>query len=558
MVDVKNKYSWRLVGPWYRKNSVGGGKGFSGRPIIQKYASSDFINDFIKDPQRSLKYLCEDFIDRPSGNIFNQVTETNQNGDTVKLFLDNHNRFYLVVCELHCHAPGFPAVERDKVCEAGFVVRKTTARYPIAMQPTFNKFYARKKYYIDELQKYKSSLATLKARQQNGETNPLLKQRIKTNTNKVTELDEQLKDTEQKIQSLLDSPGVTIEISGWMNTEHKGIGNWEVLTDVGPQEIDEDIFQLYPLFADKESDPNHSSGHQSIYFGLIPTNRSDVDEEGYARFDDNSLYEIRCFVRKHRDVCPKKTSRNDCHGELVWSEPTESYKLASPFDLDGTSHRPINIVLPDTNALKQLSARRPFGSASNVRMILPANSELNFVSDGLDTGGMTKKANAFQQICFLSIPLITIVALFVLSLFLPIVVFIMQLWFLLRLKFCIPPGVNFDADLAADLQLYGPEFEANLEAAIDESGVVSLGGTDYANTADIIDAIAASMATKENNFGAEMAGKYKEFFTSNFDDMAGVTLDMATDFTADPADSALGAELPTPKNGLIYFEKVTA
>ena len=57
------------------------------------------------------------------------------------------------------------------------------------------------------------------------------------------------------------------------------------------------------------------------------------------------------------------------------------------------------------------------------------------------------------QICSFAIPLITIVAFFVFSLFLPIVVFVFQLWFLLTLRFCIPPDVNvgggFDAELTA-------------------------------------------------------------------------------------------------------------
>src|SRR5690606_8865099 len=43
---------------------------------------------------------------------------------TRKLFLPLHKRFYLVVCELHCDSAGFPSVGRDKVCEAGFVIRR--------------------------------------------------------------------------------------------------------------------------------------------------------------------------------------------------------------------------------------------------------------------------------------------------------------------------------------------------------------------------------------------------------------------------------------------------
>src|SRR5206468_8487862 len=50
--------------------------------------------------------------------------------NTRKIFLDTHKRFYLVACEVHCDAAGFPKVARDKICEAGFVVRRRTVAPP--------------------------------------------------------------------------------------------------------------------------------------------------------------------------------------------------------------------------------------------------------------------------------------------------------------------------------------------------------------------------------------------------------------------------------------------
>ena len=47
-----------------------------------------------------------------------------------------------------------------------------------------------------------------------------------------------------------------------------------------------------------------------------------------------------------------------------------------------------------------------------------------------------------SQICSFSIPLITIVATFVFKLFLPVVMFLFGLLFLLKLKFCIPLSVE--------------------------------------------------------------------------------------------------------------------
>jgi hypothetical protein len=55
------------------------------------------------------------------------------------------------------------------------------------------------------------------------------------------------------------------------------------------------------------------------------------------------------------------------------------------------------------------------------------------------------------QICTLPIPLITIIAMFVLQLFLPVVVFLFGLFWMLLLKFCIPPDIDIGGGLTAEL-----------------------------------------------------------------------------------------------------------
>ena len=102
---------------------------------------------------------------------------------------------------------------------------------------------------------------------------------------------------------------------------------------------------------------------------------SDVDEDGNPRFDDENLYEVRCFVqRQPEEGC--------CCGETVWSEPTESYKIAPFFDLDGCGHKPINITLPNLDDLKKQVARGPVGKGANVRMKTPDNSSLTVTTAG--------------------------------------------------------------------------------------------------------------------------------------------------------------------------------
>ena len=68
---------------------------------------------------------------------------------------------------------------------------------------------------------------------------------------------------------------------------------------------------------------------------------------------------------------------------------------------------------------------------------------------------------------FLFHPLITIVALFVLNIFLPIVVLIFQLWFLLAFKFCLPPGISVSAGLQAELNALPPQGSADVNASVE-------------------------------------------------------------------------------------------
>src|SRR6185295_6471299 len=76
-------------------------------------------------------------------------------------------------------------------------------------------------------------------------------------------------------------------------------------------------------------------------------------------------------------------------------------------------------------------------------------------------------------ICFFSIPLITIVAMFVLNLFLPIVVFVFQLWFMLVLRFCIKPQISASGGLDAALAVQPPGIDLDLDLGI------TLGGVNY-------------------------------------------------------------------------------
>ena len=137
-------------------------------------------------------------------------------------------------------------------------------------------------------------------------------------------------------------------------------------------------------------------------------------------------------------------------------------------DPQGTSKRLTSITLPD---LRRLAARagRPMGPGG-VAITTPPKSQLVFNPfDTTKTGALGDGGG----ICTFALELFFLVAFFLFLMFLPIVVFMFQLWFLLALRFCIPPSAGLgitaeffatgklladfkvDATVQADLALVG-------------------------------------------------------------------------------------------------------
>lgn len=140
-------HALELVSPWYlwkdvqrrpdtpEENLLGRGS----KPTFQKYDNGDMVNAFLKDPEGSLEWDPEDDVcseladsdpkDKKNRILFTRmfkrlVTRKVDGAEQRKLFLPNHNRFYLVVCEIHCDIPGFPSAKREDICEAFFVIRR--------------------------------------------------------------------------------------------------------------------------------------------------------------------------------------------------------------------------------------------------------------------------------------------------------------------------------------------------------------------------------------------------------------------------------------------------
>lgn len=435
-------HPWTLTGPWYRwADPYDPQVGRQERPVFQKYDTPDLVNAFLADPQRSLKWVePDDLATSPAG--------TPGDSGLRKLFLDTHKRHYLVVCELHCDTPGFPNTGRDQVCEAGFVVRRLQVRGPRGSARALRRGW--------------QGLALTRAQWgQFQELPPTMKRGASLGFR--AELERRVGDAQAHWAALTAELGITLVRQGWIPGPFQGVGAWQDV-EATPAHTEEHLFPLYPLIPDPRL-ADHSGGGRTLYFGLVPTGSSDVDEAGHARFDDRSVYEVRCFVRRHRFPCPKRPGRNDCHGERVWSLPTEPYRLAAPFDLVGTSQRPVNIVLPDLPALRAQAAALAPGRGAPVKMISPpdSNVEVAVEVDGSGAVSSVTKGGGGGAICSFAIPLITLVATFVFRLFLPVVVLLFGLWFLLKIKFCIPPMIELDAGVAADLDVALPKIEAGLD-----------------------------------------------------------------------------------------------
>jgi hypothetical protein len=247
-----------------------------------------------------------------------------------------------------------------------------------------------------------------------------------------------------------------------------GLGRWVPVAEIS-ETITEATFPLYPLIPDPR-DPHHDAAGRCVYFGTVSTLTTDLEQHDPAapddparphrppRFDDLSLYEIRCVVRHHDPRCPKQDGARDCHGALTWSEPTPPFLLASPLDPRGTANRPVTVRMP-TRAELAAAALTSAKGYGGVRM---------------QAGDYPVSGGSFQ-ICSFSIPLITIVATFVLKIFLPIVVFLFGLWVLLALKICIPPSLTASLGLKAALDAEGPgaDFEATFGAEV--TGLINTG-----------------------------------------------------------------------------------
>lgn len=460
--------AWLLTAPWWHWTPGSAEAGAELQPALQKYASADLVTDFLADPQHRL--AMTPLVDQTQPPVWNPASlQPVAHGSTeplTKIYLPVHARHYLVAVEVHCDQLGLPAVCRDEICEAGFVVRRRWASLAPEDRPE-----ARRR--LRALARLRATIGVLDRRLRQATTAGRIGlAHFTAIADRRARLATDLARAEADLRAWAGSVGAQRQLQGWVRLgvdssgvpqplgsspevrPLSGLGRWVPVEEV-PQDVSELVHPLYPAIPDPTRPASavparHDADGRTIFYGMLPTTSSELELEAgvdpsranrLPRFDDLSIYEVRCFVRRHDPACQRRTGRQDCCGPITYSAPTAGYRLANVSDPRGTANRPVTVRLPSRQDLEDAAAGTlGFGGmkVASPDITVDPNGGANF------------------QICAFGIPLITIVATFVIKLFLPIVTFLLGLWVLLALRLCIPPSVDVDAGAKADLDAIPP------------------------------------------------------------------------------------------------------
>jgi hypothetical protein len=428
-----------LRAPWYVGERAGYDR-FDPRalaPALQKYGSDDFIDRILADPRDSLTFdpdedtwgypVAVPHAERGPGRLRFATHRIHRTG-LRKLYQPSHQRYYLVVVELFCDTAGLPRPGPADEVEVGFVLR-------------------RKRFVFDA--------PPFRVRQV---ARDLTRHLVAEQTGTIAQPDLGGHDLGQVLEASLAEerfqmpPDVAVyaEEQAWLTGP--GRARWSAVSGP-PAELQSDpelglTEQEVPMWRL----PSTATGcarasTRSLWFGLVPTYSSDradaMDDpgrgertdKGSAKLDDVSVFAIRCFARRRlpgKERCPPLVSV---------SRPTESFRLAPYFDPEGTKNHAVSISMPDFRALSA-RAGQPAGTGG-ATITSPPGSQLRFPdTGGIPAAGSGGVGGNVPRACTFAIELFTIVAFFLFSLFLPIVVFAFQLWWMLALRFCLPAPLD--------------------------------------------------------------------------------------------------------------------
>ncbi len=328
-----------------------------------------------------------------------------------KLYQPNHNRHYAVTIELFCDEAGYPRPSSTSGLEVGFVMRRI--RQTIVPRG--------------------SSIRELAV--------AVTKNRMGTDDFGVT-FDHVPTDSGEQERIVatfaLTNRSVDVDLTRTEQAWIEPVGMPGAWQDVSRGEILAPNEEFLPMWAiPTRADACVGAKTRSLWFGVIPTFSGDLDVDGHPKLEDTSMYVLRCVVR----VKPAR-GHEDCPQQLYRSDMSEPFRLAAFFDSQGTQNRRSHIKMPD---LRSLAANA--GKGGGLTVETPPGSMLAPSGDGtMPTGKLTVGGG---DNCSFAVELFTIVAMFLFSLFLPIVTFVFQLWWMLLLKFCWPTDHDADKLLTA-------------------------------------------------------------------------------------------------------------
>jgi hypothetical protein len=489
-------------------------------PEIQKYDSTDFVDRLVRDPRASLRYDVGDrwTVAVPTGPRPAQVpTTTAPDGTTRflirrylsthrlvhtpirKLYQPSHDRFYAVTVELFCDRPGLPRPGPADGVAVRFVLRRHRT--------------------------------TIRARQPGKEAEALAAQRQLTRdfakevlhhaypdgagydpdadaARDVTGLIDECLDGGPRIDAFRAKHAaqfalLTIErvLEGWHVRD--GVGQWlPVPADRAPDDpwaapvagpppvtaaVEEEL-SMWRVPASAAGCP--AAGTRSLWFGVVPTYSGEFDPQHEPKLDEHTTYVLTCVAR--RDRTPP---HEHCPPIETWSAASRPFRLAAFFDPTGTANRQVRVRLPDLRALAAQAGQPATGGG--VQFESPAGSRL----PGGAVGEIPKSgppAGDTAEISGFAIELITIVARFVLALFMPVVLLAFQLWWMLALQFRFPPS----AAMTELITLLGTTAIDELDDARKRTLSAAFGVDDPA----AVDALAADLGPlAENKAGAGAA-----------------------------------------------------
>ena len=157
---------------------------------------------------------------------------------------------------------------------------------------------------------------------------------------------------------------------------------------------------------------------------LIPRAQSTVAAQG--RFQDRTaLYQLRLFFRVKREP------PSSCPSQLVWSPYSNRFRIAAWYETGDRAHPPVPLPDPTAAFLSKAKPNCSFHVPASLMGAMQGTS-----MSGLMSGSGGGPPLTLDWICGFNIPLITICAFFVLSIFLALLNIIF--FWLPFIKICIP------------------------------------------------------------------------------------------------------------------------